>query len=198
MKNKTLININEINEPLKCVSISDTDYVTPSGKVYKKISDDLYYPKKNSENNANHYMYTSIHCSDGKQRGVRTHRLVAEAFLPNPDNLPVVMHLDNDKSNNDISNLKWGTVAENTKCAFDDGLEKNDKGLEDSQSLQIGVYDIDKNYLDWYGSVSIASKALNVSKSTILRQCYGEIKGKPRCGYYFRFLEECLQDDFVL
>lgn len=43
------------------------------------------------------------------------HRLVAKAFIPNPDNYPVVMHLDNDPSNNNVTNLKWWTVQENNK-----------------------------------------------------------------------------------
>lgn len=41
------------------------------------------------------------------------HRLVAEVFIPNPDNKPEVMHLDNNKLNCKISNLQWGTHAEN-------------------------------------------------------------------------------------
>ena len=49
------------------------------------------------------------------------HRLVAMAFLPNPNNLPVVMHLDNDPLNNHVSNLKWGTYSENIQQAFDEG-----------------------------------------------------------------------------
>ena len=52
----------------------------------------------------------------------RVHRLVAEAFIPNPLNLPIVMHLDNDKSNNHYLNLKWGSISENTKQAYDDKL----------------------------------------------------------------------------
>lgn len=47
------------------------------------------------------------------------HRLVAEVYIPNPDNLPVVMHLDNDREHNDISNLKWGTQKENLNQARD-------------------------------------------------------------------------------
>lgn len=52
------------------------------------------------------------------------HRLVAENFHSNPENLPIVMHLDNNKVNNSASNLKWGTLSENAKQAYDDGLLK--------------------------------------------------------------------------
>ena len=41
------------------------------------------------------------------------HRLVAQAFIPNPDNLPVVMHLDDNPRNNHVSNLQWGTQRDN-------------------------------------------------------------------------------------
>ena len=50
------------------------------------------------------------------------YRLSAETFHPNPDNLPLVMHLDNDTLHNHISNLKWGTPSENIQQAYDDGL----------------------------------------------------------------------------
>ena len=49
------------------------------------------------------------------------HRLVAKTFIPNPDNLPVVMHLDNDPLNNHVSNLQWGTQSKNIKQAFKEG-----------------------------------------------------------------------------
>lgn len=193
-----LIQRSEIKEELRPIAQSNVDYITPSGKVYCNYEDNLFFLKKNTPNAHNGYLYTSIRCSDGKQRGCRTHRLVAEAYLPNPDNLPIVMYLDNDKNNIDVSNLKFGTVSENTKQAFDDGLVKNNKGLFDSQSMQIAVFDINQNYIGWYGSAHITSSTFGVSISTVLRQCNHEIKGKPRCNYYFRFLEEYLQDGFVL
>ena len=197
-KHGRLIPKSEINEELRPISISNVDYITPSGKVYCNYEDDLFFLKKNTPNNNNGYLYTSIRCSDGKQRGCRTHKLVAEAYLPNPNNLPIVMHLDNNKNNINVNNLKWGTVSENTKAAYDDGLAKNDKGLFDSQSMQIAVFDLNKNYINWYGSAHIVEEVFGVSKSTVLRQCYHTITGTPRCGYYFRFLEEYLQDGFVL
>lgn len=97
------------------------------------------------------------------------------------------MHLDNDKTNNHYTNLKWGTVSENTKQAYNDGLAINDSGYNDSQSHPVYVYDLNDNLLYEYGSVSIASKELGISKTTISRQCKGITKGKPRSGYKFKY-----------
>ena len=58
-------------------------------------------------------------------KAVNVHRLVAIAFIPNPNNYPVVMHLDNNPHNNSADNLQWGTISINTQQAYDDGLIKN-------------------------------------------------------------------------
>ena len=50
------------------------------------------------------------------------HRLVAMTFIPNPNNLPIVMHKDNNKLNTYVGNLKWGTESENSLQAYNDGL----------------------------------------------------------------------------
>ena len=52
------------------------------------------------------------------------HRLVAETFCDNPNNYPQIMHLDNDKTNNNINNLQWGTQSMNIQQCVRDGRHK--------------------------------------------------------------------------
>ena len=68
------------------------------------------------------YLRTALEEMDSSKRYNKSiHRLVAETFIENPDNLPVVMHKDNDKLNNHVSNLQWGTAQENAQQAVRDG-----------------------------------------------------------------------------
>lgn len=154
--------------------------------------------KKNTVNKVNGYLYVGITMKNGKNKSHRVHILVAKAFLPNPNNLPCVCHIDNNKQNPKVSNLKWGTVAENTQQAFDDKLIINDKGYDDNQSIPIYYFDLDKNMLGDFGSVSEAAKALNITKSGILYQCKHKLKTKPRKGFYFRYQFEYNERGFVL
>ena len=58
------------------------------------------------------YLTVDLH-SNGKRRTKKIHRLVAEAFIPNPNNLPEVNHMDENKTNNELSNLEWCTRKHN-------------------------------------------------------------------------------------
>lgn len=67
------------------------------------------------------YLRTSLEDPNtGERKNESIHRLVAKTFIPNPDNLPIVMHKDNDPLNNHMSNLKWGTQSENIQQAFNE------------------------------------------------------------------------------
>lgn len=58
-------------------------------------------------------------CKDGLEYTFNVARLVAQAFLPNPNGYELVLHLDDDATNNHYSNLQWGTHAENVSQAVD-------------------------------------------------------------------------------
>lgn len=69
-----------------------------------------------------HKRYVRCILHEGSVRkNVKIHRLVAEAYIPNPDNLPVVMHLDDNPSNNRVENLRWGTQKQNVYDAINKG-----------------------------------------------------------------------------
>ena len=82
-----------------------TDYlITEEGDVYSTKYGKLKKRKLQTDNNG----YKTIKLwNNGKNVFQRVHRLVAETYIPNPDNLPEVNHIDEDKTNNNVSNLEW-------------------------------------------------------------------------------------------
>lgn len=67
----------------------------------------------NGSDNGHGYLFVYLR-KDGKSKMHKVHRLVAEAYLDNPNNLPIVDHKDNNKYNNCADNLQWVTASENT------------------------------------------------------------------------------------
>lgn len=66
---------------------------------------------------------------------IRIHRAVAKAFVPNPENLPEVNHIDGNKANNHYSNLEWVSRLENMRHAYKAGLAKNGFGDKSSRAV---------------------------------------------------------------
>jgi hypothetical protein len=66
-------------------------------------------PRKNTDG-----YFCIVMCMNGRQTSHRIHRLVASAFIPNPEDLPQVDHIDRDIANNSIENLRWVTPSQNS------------------------------------------------------------------------------------
>ena len=83
----------------------------------------------------NGYLRVALEDDNHVRTNYSIHRLVAKQFLDNPDNLPVVMHKDNDTLNNHVSNLKWGTQSENVQQAFDEGRKISPSKMAKTQFI---------------------------------------------------------------
>jgi len=106
----------------------------------------------------------------GKHTTFKVHRLVAETFLSNELNKPMVNHKDGNKQNNRIENLEWVTNSENIKHAFDNGLIKAKRSI-DSHRTKRTKEQIEQMYLLRKLGMSYKSIAdkLGVCKSVAMR-----------------------------
>ena len=102
-------------------------------------------------------------CKDGGDKIVKIHRLVAMAFIPNPDNLPCVNHLDEDKTNNHVNNLEWCTVSYNNNYGTHNVRLAKTKGYP-VRCIETGII---------YDSLADAERKTGIFKSSIYRVCKG-------------------------
>ncbi len=92
--------------------------------AYRKVKERVLKQFKTS----NGWYYAVALSKDSKVKMINTHRLVAESFLENPNKYPLVMHLDNNGLNNNVSNLQWGTHKMNNTQPVIEGRAANQYG----------------------------------------------------------------------
>ena len=128
--------------------------------------------------NHNGYLKTNISIK-GKLKTVFPHRLVAEAFISNSDNYPIVNHKDENKQNNCVDNLEWCTNEYNIKygTAQERRVQK--------QRKVVYKYNLNDEFIERYNSTVEASKSVNGTSGGIVRVCNGQRKTYK--GYIWKY-----------
>lgn len=104
---------------------------------------------------------------NGKHQNYSVHRLAASAFIPNPLNLPIINHKDENKQNNNVENLEWCDVKYNSNY----GTAK--QKLSQKASIPVSQYSLSGTYIQTYESAKLAEEATGISRANICNCCKG-------------------------
>jgi hypothetical protein len=150
-------------------------WVSNLGRV--KVNNKILSLQKKKGAGKKYYYSTTLVLSPGIQKGFRVHRLVAMAFIENPENKPCVNHKDGDTLNNSVENLEWCTYSENMKHAYRYKLKKSTikNRVKANKISTEDIYIFDSTY--------DAARKLGIAQSNICSCCTG--KRKQTCGYTF-------------
>ena len=146
------------------------------GRGYRTVTEKIMKPRENNHG------YLQLHlCREGKRKLCRIHRLVAQAFLPNPDNLSEVNHKDENKQNNYVENLEW--------CSHSYNNTYNDKAKKVGKKLSKPVYSINKEsgLITYWESAKVAGRILGIDSSHITKCCKGKMKSIG--GFYWHYAD---------
>ena len=137
-----------------------------------------------SYTNVHGYQRVDLH-KKGERRGrFLVHRLVALAFIPNPENKPEINHKDGNKGNNSFLNLEWCTRKENMVHATKYGANSTTKAVEKNK-IPVSQYDTLGNFIMTYSS---CKDAQNMTGATNISSCLSG-KRKTSGGYIWRHAE---------
>ena len=118
-------------------------------------------------------------CKNGKYKCCTVHRLVAQAFIPNPYNLPQVNHKDENPSNNRVENLEWCDHKYN--CNYGTVRQR----IKDAGIKSVKQYTLSGEFIAIYRSASEVQRQLGYYSKYISRCCKGE--QKTAYGYIWRY-----------
>lgn len=161
--------------------------ISNHGRVWSEKSQIFLKEKKLDKHGHKGYC---LH-SNGHAKYPYEHRLVAKAFIPNPNNYPNVLHDDDDPDNNWIYNLKWGTQKDNYEDCVRNGNfkpftdEDREKSYERTRKPIIAT-NLETGEETYVRGQSEASRELGIQQANIWKALNG--KRRQTCGYSFRYV----------
>lgn len=157
-----------------------TDYVglyevSSEGRVRNVKTGKILKPK----NNRRGYLFVGLH-KNGAIKNRYIHRLVAQAFIPNPNKLPEVNHKDEIKANNNLGNLEWVSHRDNSNYG------KRNERISKSMSKPIVQIDLSTGLIiKTYPSTTIATRVTGINYDTISRAARGIYKSAGKFGWRY-------------
>ena len=108
----------------------------------------------------NGYLYVAL-WKDGRKKNYAVHRLVSKAFIPNPNNLPEVNHINEIKTDNRVSNLEWMTTKQNTRY---------------SNAVAVNQFTLDGKFIRRWDCIRDIEYSLGFQHGHISKCCKGKLK----------------------
>lgn len=168
--------MNEIDEVWLPIKEYETRYLISNFGEVKSIKHNKTLKKELRRN------YWSVQLFDGKRyKHFSIHRLVGTHFISNPNNLPYINHIDENKLNNCVNNLEWCTCSYNIN--YGTGITRS----KEKRSKYVQQFSKELKLLCNYVSVSEAERKTGIYNSNIVKCCKGE--RKTAGGYIWKYTE---------
>lgn len=161
-------------------NVKSLERTVRNSRGYRIVAERILKPQSNSKG----YLYVNLY-KDGKMKRCRVNRLVAQAFLPNPHNLPVINHKDENKQNNYVENLEWCSHSYNN--SYNGRAKKIGEKNTNNPKISKPVFSVNKvsGLIVEFPSLIEAERQTGISNSSICKCLKGKRNSAGGCVWFY-------------